>query len=148
MLANHPAIQPFIVPQSFDPESESLEFDHNFLPENAWRFHYYHNGENDDDENASIAMLFQWSSPDVWEIHMLAKPDARGGEALVFAKQTVADMFTKQNAKELWGQTPIWNERARAMHRKVGGIPRGFGHHPMFGEVELFATSRTEWDAQ
>lgn len=146
LLANDPDILPFVVPQGTNLEETTLEFDHCFEPERAWRFRYFHNGENDGDTTATIVMMFQWSSPDVWEMHMLAKPEARGGPALAFAKQTVAEMFNNQGAKELWGQTPVWNKPAVVMHHKVGGIPRGTGYNDMFKcDMQLFATSKSEW---
>ena len=112
--------------------------------------HYriYHNGADQlDVDGATIALIFEWSSPHVWEIHTMALPTARGGEALAFAKSCVADMFLEHGARELWGQTPIANERARKFNEKLGAIPRYVGEHHIFGEVEFFATSRAEWDA-
>lgn len=106
----------------------------------------FHNGADDDDiQGASIAMLFEWSAPDVWEMHTMSRSTARGGEAFKFADECVRHMFEDEGAAAIWGQTPIANERARKFNRKLGAIPRGFREHYNFGPCELFRTSRREW---
>lgn len=111
-------------------------------------YHFFHNGSHDDDvEGTTVAMLFEWSSPNVFEFHTMSLPTARGGDALKFAQDCVAEMYLNRGAREIWGQTPIGNVRARHWNKKLGGIPRGTKHHWMFGECELFATTRDEWQA-
>jgi hypothetical protein len=140
MLANDPTILPHIAPEG----TESLSFRSLFEPDRLGRTRFYHNGSSDADMGATIGMLFDWTSPEVWALHMLAKPEARGGYALRFAATVIADMF-EHRAKEIWGETPVKNERARAMHRKVGGISRGFGVNPIMGPVEYFSTPKADW---
>lgn len=136
-LANHPDILPYVAPKG----TESIDFDVCFEPDRIDRIRFFHN------EAESIGMFFDWSAPDIWELHMLAMPEARGGDALAFASEVITEMFFNRGAREIWGKTPRWNERARAMHRKVGGISRGLGIDPVFGEVEYFSTPRGEWKA-
>src|SRR5450759_225824 len=139
MLGNHPDIKPYLIRDTeFGPDA-LLNYEPLFEPKHVDRVRFYHNDEE------SIGMLFIWSSPNVWEMHMLALPEARGGMALEFATAAGTDMYNNQGAKELWGQTAVWNERARKMHLKVGGISRGFDINPLVGKVELFATSKSEW---
>lgn len=140
MLANDPAILPYIAPAG----TESLSFGVCFEPERIERTRFYHNGSSDADMGATIGMFFEWTSPEVWALHMLAKPEARGGYALQFAATVMADMF-EHSAKEIWGETPVKNERARAMHRKVGGISQGFGINPIMGPVEYFSALKADW---
>ena len=147
MLANHPSIKPYLVEGTDADTDEPLIYDRFFEDGFKCRVRFYHNGETDEDLSTTIGMLFDWTSPDIWSLHMLAKPVARGGDALAFASEAIRKMFFVQGAREIWGTTPIHNERARAMHRKVGGIPRGFMTDPYLGEVELFATPRDEWIA-
>lgn len=135
-LANNPSILPYIAPEG----TESLDFSVcHFNGDRTDRIRFYHNAEE------TIGMLFKWTSPDVWELHMLATPECRGSTAYPFAVSVITDMFEQHGAETIWGYTPKWNERARAMHSKVGGISKGFGVHPVFGDVELFSTPRDQW---
>jgi len=133
-LANHPDVLPFI-----GPSLDEVAFDARFTAEWITRTKFFHNVEE------TVGMLFDWTMPGAWELHMLATPEARGGDALEFAIEIIAHMFAS-GVETIWGQTPIWNERARKMHSKVGGISRGFGTHPAMGEVEIFATRHDEWE--
>lgn len=132
-LANHPRIRPVI-----GPLNDQLAFDQRFEPNWVTRTRFFHN------EAETIGMLFDWTKPRVWELHTMATPEARGGEAFQFAIDVIAEMFATE-ADEIWGQTPVANEIARAMHRKIGGISHGFGIHPAIGPVEIFVTPRADW---
>lgn len=136
-LANHPKVLPYVAPKG----TESLDLTPLFEGVRKERIRFFHN------EEETIGMLFDWSSPNIWELHMMALPEARGGDALAFADAVILDMLFNRGAREIWGKTPTWNERARAMHRKVG-TSRGTAIDPVWGEVEYFSTTRDERQAQ
>lgn len=141
-LANHPDVHPFV-----SIGNQPIDHAPCFEPEHAALCRLYHNGIDDDDPLASIAVSFGWSSPNVWEMHVMVLKSARGKEALEFTLKCIADMFYQQGAKEIWGRPKVSNKVVRYFVRKVGAISRGFTRDPMFGEVELFATSKAEWEA-
>ena len=140
-LANQPEIFPFV---SADPSQFPLDFTE--CVERSEHYIFFHNGSSDDDLSATIAMMFEWSGPDMYEMHTMSRSCARGGDAFKFAKACIEEMFFNRGAVEIWGQTPAANERARAFNQKLGAIPRGFGEHYLFGPVEFFRTARAEYE--
>jgi hypothetical protein len=133
-LANHSDVLPYI-----GSKGEKVSFDQRFEPEWVTRTLFFH------DDKETVGMLFDWTMPDIWELHFCALPEARGGDAVAFAIESLAEMLVNRGNSCVWGQVPLWNMRARKMVGKIGGVSRGFGIHPLSGEVEIFSARRDEW---
>lgn len=96
-------------------------------------------------DHPTLAMIFEWSAPGVYQMHTMSLPGTRGAAMMRDAKTMVRAMFVNYRADMLWGQTPLANRPARMFNRLVGGKSCGFGHHHIAGEVEYFRNSRARW---
>ena len=111
------------------------------------RYSFFHNGANDDDISATAAMLFEESAPAVWEIHIMARKSARGGDAVEFGIASMNAIFEQKKADYIWGKISVANKAALGFARKVGGETYDFRNVAPFGQVERFRVSRVQWDA-
>lgn len=133
-LTNHPDVKPHLTD---DPDAELVQ-DALFTPECADRIRFFHS----DDE--TVGALFNWTSPNVWEMHMQSLKPSRGLKTWHFMNAAIDEMFVNQGAKELWGQTKVSNEHARNMHGAIA-VSQGIQMSPL-GPVELFVLTKAEWE--
>jgi hypothetical protein len=96
-------------------------------------------------DGASIAGIAEWTAPDVWQVHTMALPAARGTYGFDAFREMLRQMFTDHGAFAIWGQTPIRNRAARAMNRRMGAESRGFVERETDGRCELFWLSRARF---
>ncbi|MEG3124786.1 hypothetical protein [Sphingomonas sp. GB1N7] len=151
-LANHPDTVRWLLWNPADhPETEGfLLLDNLFEDE---RFIILHNGDRDltmEDVMAgaplpSLALIFEWSAPGVFEVHTMSHPHARGGNLVDEMKGLLHEMFTEWDADLIWGQVSADNPRALKFFPKIGGVSCGIGHHHVAGDVEYFRNSRARW---
>ena len=97
------------------------------------------------DNRVDGGMLFEWSSPNIWQAHTVFGPTCRGKMAIADAKDIIREMFVLWDAKQLWGQTPVGNRQARMFNRMIGATSRGMADHWASGEVEYFTIDRDDW---
>jgi hypothetical protein len=135
-IANHPAVAPYL---AHDPALGPLFFDNLVLEPQFYAL--LHNGRD-------AAMIFEWSSPHVWQQHTMFLKSCRGKQAVVEAKKMLRHMFEVEGAVMIWGQTPLDNRAARMFNRWCGGKSVGFGDHHVVGPVEYFSRDRAEWLAE
>ena len=96
-------------------------------------------------EEQTAAMIFDWTKDNMWDTHSLFLPEVRGRDAIRFARLMGSYMFEKENAEILWGYGLIADKAARWFFRQIGGHSKGFGNHPIYGEVEYFEQTRAQW---
>lgn len=133
LIANHPEVAPHL---AHDPAKGPLFFDNLVLEPQFYVL--LHNG-------VDAAMIFEWSSPHVWQQHTIFAPSCRGKPAVIEAKKMLRWMFEEEGAVMIWGQTPLANRAARIFNRWVGGVSQGLGDHHIVGPVEYFSANRDEW---
>lgn len=112
--------------------------------------HYsiFTDGKDDlDFAGTTMSVMFEWSAPDCYEMHTMARKCSRGGPVLEFMNECFEEMFLKRNALLVWGQISLDNKASRFFHRKVGGKAVGQGVHHLMGPVEFYRMTRSEWDA-
>lgn len=144
-IANHPAILPhFTMADPFNPS----RVDFSECAERPDHYVLLHNGRGEGDLRADAAMLFDWSAPDVWEMHTMFLPSCRGRRALDTAQDFGRIMFEEVGAFRLWGQTPVNNRAARWFNRQLGGRSAGSTFHHVFGLSELFVCDRADWEGR
>lgn len=81
--------------------------------------------------------IFNWSSPGVYECHVMAGKEARGAHAI----KAMLGMFVymkEMGATKIWGQPSIYNRAAICYIRRMGLTSAGFGNHPIVGDVQYF----------
>lgn len=96
-------------------------------------------------DHPTLAMIFEWSAPGVYQMHTMSLPGTRGKAMMQDAKEMIRAVFTTYRADMIWGQTPIGNRPARLFNRLVGAVSAGFGAHHIAGSVEYFRNSRARW---
>ncbi len=150
-IANHPEV---VRSLEWNPDKGPLLFgnlfdgtDHYILLHNGQRDFTSINAEEEGWplDHPTLAMIFEWSAPGVYQMHTMSLPGTRGKAMMLDAKDMIHAMFTTYRADMLWGQTPIDNKAARMFNRLVGAKSAGFGHHDVAGEVEYFRNSRARW---
>jgi len=83
--------------------------------------------------------IFAWTSPGVYECHIMAMKQARGASMFDAGKRMLAYM-KEQGARQVWGQPSIYNRGAICYIRRMGLKLYGSGTHPMLGDVQYFVT--------
>lgn len=151
-LANHPQTVRWL---EWNPEDHP-ETDGFLMLDNLFEDPNYimlHNGDREltaEDVLAgaplpSLALIFEWSAPGVWQVHTISHPDARGGNLAAEAKKLLFEMFTEHDADMIWGMVARHNVRGLKFFPKIGGQSCGYGHHFVAGDVEYFRNSRARW---
>lgn len=81
--------------------------------------------------------LFVWTSPFVYEGHVMALPGKRGRNALDLMQEAFGWMKSR-GAKMIWGQPSIANRAALWYARRMCMKDHGPGYHPIVGDVRYF----------
>ena len=90
-------------------------------------------------DGEAFCAIFKWTSPGVYECHIMALQKARGAGMMKSAREMLAWM--KENgARIVWGQPSIFNKGAVCFIRRMGLKPSGYGADPFIGEVQYFMT--------
>lgn len=90
-------------------------------------------------DGSAFAAIFKWTSPGVYECHIMAIASARGAGMMRTAR-TMLDYVAEQGAKTVWGQPSIHNKGALCFIRRMGLKASGYGVDPFIGEVQYFVT--------
>jgi hypothetical protein len=107
-IFNHDAVRPWVLM----PGQDAIDFS-DFVadPRNVILMN----------EAGTAGIAFHCQEPGVFECHTAALPEARGADALAFAKAAVAFMFTATDCMELLTKCPAHNRPAEALAKAVGG---------------------------
>lgn len=97
------------------------------------------------DNGTDAATVLEWSAPRIWQCHTYFLPSARGRRGVEAGKGFLRWMFENENARIVWGQTPVANRPARMFNRLCGAVSDGFDDHPYSGRVEFFVVERDAW---
>jgi len=81
--------------------------------------------------------LFVWSSPGIYEGHVMACPGDRGRVAIDLALQAF-EWMKGMGAKTIWAQPSVNNRAALWYVNTLGMVPCGKGTHPIVGDVRYF----------
>lgn len=81
--------------------------------------------------------LFVWTSPGTYEVHVMAKKEARGANMMRSARQML-DIMKDRGARRIWGQPSAYNKPAICFVRRMGLRYLDTGFHPVAGEVLYF----------
>jgi hypothetical protein len=81
--------------------------------------------------------LWEWSAPGVWEGHSLFLPSARGKKA-VQAGRAMVEWMLDNDARLLFGLTPIRMRHAMAYNRMIGFKQVDQRDHNILGHVAVF----------
>lgn len=149
-IANHPQT---IRALEWNPDKGPLVFDK--LAADPAFYALLHNGTRDiafeeveggvfPADFPTLALIFEWSAPGIWQVHTMSRPEARG-TLVEDAKRLMYEMFVQHGADMIWGQTPITNIAARKFNVKIGAEIAGQGLHHVSGPVEYFRNSRARW---
>lgn len=90
-------------------------------------------------DGEAFAAIFKWTSPGVYECHIMALADARGAGMMKSARDMLAYM-KDHGARVVWGQPSIYNKAAVCFIRRMGLRASGYGNDPFIGEVQYFVT--------
>lgn len=90
-------------------------------------------------DGSAFAAIFKWTSPGVYECHIMALAHARGAHMMRTAR-VMLDYMKEQGASLVWGQPSIYNKGAVCFIRRMGLKASGYGHDPFIGDVQYFAT--------
>lgn len=91
-----------------------------------------------------ILLVKKWANQ-TYEIHWLLR--SRGRRAIHVGLDFLAYLFNKEDARVIVGLTPVRKRAARWFSRQVGGTSHGIVQTE-FGEAEVFALSRQDFEAQ
>ena len=89
--------------------------------------------------DGGFCAVFAWTSPDVYECHIMALKIARGANMLRTGK-LMLEYVKRLGAKMVWGQPSVYNRGAICYIRRMGLKATGFGTHPIVGDVQYFVT--------
>ena len=92
-------------------------------------------------DGLAVAAIAEWSAPGVWQVHIMARAEARGGYARDRFRECVAWMWA-HGASHLWAQVGAKSRNTSLLARMVGFCPAGSGHHPVIGAVDYFEARR------
>lgn len=84
-----------------------------------------------------FAALFVWTSPGVYECHIMARKDVRGATMMKASREMLAEM-KRRGAKRIWGQPSAYNPAAVSFVKLMGLRYQGAGHHPVVGDVVYY----------
>lgn len=87
--------------------------------------------------DGGFCAMFVFSAPGVYECHIMALPEYRGGFAFE-AGRRMLDFMRGHGARMVWGQPSIHNRAAICYIRRMGLKPAGFAHIPVMGDVQYF----------
>lgn len=87
--------------------------------------------------DGGFAAIFQWTSPDVYECHVMATKAARGRKMIASSREMLAEM-KRRGAKRIWGQPSVYNPAAVSFVKLMGLRYQGTGHHPIAGDVVFY----------
>jgi len=90
-------------------------------------------------DGAAFCAIFKWTSPAVYECHIMALPHIRGAKMMALAREMLAHM-KEIGAVSVWGQPSIYNKAAVCFIRRMGLRASGYGNDPFIGEVQYFVT--------
>lgn len=93
-------------------------------------------------DGKGAAAIFEWSAPDVWQVHVMVLPEYRGLAAVRAAHEMIDFMFMS-GAKMLWGMTPIAHKPALMFNRLIGAEPAGGGEDAAGVQVQFFKVERS-----
>lgn len=88
-------------------------------------------------DGEAVAAICEWSAPGVWQVHVMAMPDARGAPARDILAAARDWMFAF-GARMLWAQVPVNKPHVGRMASMVGFTRCGLGHLPIVGEVRYY----------
>ncbi|MCW2763390.1 MAG: hypothetical protein JWR85_3591 [Marmoricola sp.] len=83
--------------------------------------------------------VFCWTSPAVYECHIMALKQARGA-AMLDQGRAMLRYMKSVGAACVWGQPSIHNRGAITYIRRMGLVPVGLGNHAVIGDVQYFVT--------
>jgi len=90
-------------------------------------------------DGVAFCAIFKWTSPGVYECHIMALPHVRGADMMAKAREMLAYM-KNHGAVSVWGQPSIYNKAAVCFIRRMGLRASGYGNDPFIGEVQYFVT--------
>lgn len=145
MLANDPTIYPHIAPPEY---TDPFFFGLAITADRHDRLCCFHDGADDGDMTAMNGVVFERSGYDMWEMHVVAKPEARGGAAVQFGRRAMSEMFLNHGAQQIWAQVPVTNKPTLAYAVRVGGVSSAFAFNDVHNcQVEIFILERPRWEA-
>lgn len=97
------------------------------------------------DNREDAAGLFQWSAPDIWQVHTIFSHTCRGRRALETGCAMLRSIFTEWEAEMVWGHTPKDNRAAHWFNRQLGAEYVGEDVHHHVGDCLNFRVRRDEW---
>jgi hypothetical protein len=132
-IAAHPDVAPML---GYGPDSPPINFHELALEPDFYCL--LTNGED-------AAMLFNLTSPFVWQQHTLFLPSCRGKRAIATAKEMIRYMLTVEGAHMIWGLTPVTNRAACMFNRWCGATSVGIKPNAQFGPCEWFVGLGPHW---
>lgn len=90
-------------------------------------------------DGSAFGAIFKWTSPGVYECHIMALAHARGAGMMQTAR-TMLSYVAERGAKTVWGQPSIHNKGAVCFIRRMGLKASGYGKDPFIGDVQYFVT--------
>lgn len=90
-------------------------------------------------DGIAFCAIFKWTSPRVYECHIMALPHIRGARMMGLAREMLAYM-KEHGAITVWGQPSIYNKAAVCFIRRMGLKASDYGTDPFIGEVQYFVT--------
>ncbi len=90
-------------------------------------------------DGIGFCAIFKWTSPGVYECHIMALPHIRGAKMMALAREMLAHM-KELGAVSVWGQPSIFNKAAVCFIRRMGLRAFGYGNDPFIGEVQYVVT--------
>lgn len=90
-------------------------------------------------DGSAFGAIFKWTSPGIYECHIMALAHARGAGMMKTARSMLSYM-KDHGARVVWGQPSIYNKGAVCFIRRMGLKASGYGSDPFIGDVQYFVT--------